>query len=91
MPAATDDFSTNPESPSSTSYDHAAAVATSDTVDLTHVSRALYIGVSGDVVVNTQGGEATVLFKAVPVGVLPVRATRVKATNTTATNIVALW
>lgn len=70
---------------------HAAAVTPSDSTDLTTSARSLYIGVSGDVTLDTVGGETTILFKAAPVGILPVRAQRVRATGTTATNIVALW
>lgn len=52
-------------------------------------ARALYIGVSGDVVVVSPSDQV-VTFKAVPVGVLPVRCKRVNAVNTTATDMVAL-
>ncbi len=69
--------------------DNAVLLTTSNTVDLVNVARSLYIGVSGDVKVITTGGD-TVVFTAVPVGILPVRVTRVFATLTTATNIVAL-
>ena len=67
----------------------AVAVTPSDTVNLLNEARSLYIGVTGDVTAVVRG--ATVLFKAVPVGILPVRVTRVNNTNTTATNIVALY
>jgi hypothetical protein len=89
MPAAVDNmvnFSDALLAPSR----NAAAITTSDTVDLGFVTKALYVGVSGDVVVIMAGGQ-TVTLKAVPVGYLPVRVSRVKATNTTATNLVALW
>jgi len=51
--------------------------------------RGLYIGVTGDVACQMDSG--TILFKAVPVGILPIRTSRVNSTNTTATNIVALY
>ena len=71
---------------------HAVAVTPSDTLDIgSTASRALWIGVTGDVTVTTAGGETSVTFKAVPVGWLQVRATRVWNTGTTATNIVAVW
>lgn len=70
---------------------NAAAVTPSDSTDLTYATRALYIGVTGDVVVNMVGTGATITYKAVPVGILPIRVTRVLSTNTTATNILALW
>lgn len=68
---------------------NAAAVTTSDTVDLAQPSE-LYIGVTGDVKVN-MSGVGTVVFKAVPVGRLRVKVIRVYATLTTATNILALF
>lgn len=54
------------------------------------ICRALYIGVTGDVNVITADGD-TVLFKAAPVGVLPVQCQSVQSTSTTATNILALY
>lgn len=65
------------------------AVTPHNTNELTKVSRALYIGVSGDVAVVMQDG-TTLTFKAVPVGLLPIRVKIVKSTGTTATDIVAL-
>jgi hypothetical protein len=71
---------------------NAAAITPSDTTDLTQFTRFLYVGGTGDITVNMAGSGATVLFKAVPVGVvLPIRVSRVLATGTTATNVVALW
>jgi hypothetical protein len=75
----------------SSPFEHGAAVTPSDSVDLTQVTRALYVGGAGDVTLITAGGD-TALFKAVPVGTtLNVRAARVTATGTTATNLLALW
>lgn len=91
MPAAIDDFSTFRtalESP----YDHAAAITTSDTTDLSDVTRAIYVGggAPGNITCTINGVD--VVFKLVPVGtVLQVRTSRVKATGTTATDLVALW
>lgn len=70
----------------------AVAVTPHDTnVLTTGVTRALYIGVSGDVEVVLADGGTAVVFKSVPIGILPVRAQIVKATLTTATNILALY
>ena len=70
----------------------AVAVTPHDTTPLaTGICRALYIGVTGDVEVVMADGGTAVVFKAVPVGILPVRAQIVKATLTTATNILALY
>lgn len=69
--------------------DNAVAVTPSDSVAITY-PRSLYVGVSGDVKVTMKGG-GVVTFKAVPVGVLPIRPVLVWATGTTATNILALY
>ena len=68
----------------------AIAVTTSNTVNFA-LCRALYIGGTGDVSVLTPNNATAVVFKAVPVGVLPVQAIRVNATGTSATDIVALY
>lgn len=67
----------------------AFAVTASDSTTLAGV-RSLYIGVSGDVAVVTPDRATSVVFKSVPVGILPVRAVKVLSTGTTATNILAL-
>lgn len=51
--------------------------------------RSLYIGVSGDVFLDTPN-QTNIRFRNVPIGVLPVAAVRVRATST-ATDIVALY
>ena len=69
---------------------HAAAVTPDDANDLSHVCRALWIGVGGNITVITLGGETVV--HTVPAGArLDLQCTRVKATGTTATGIVAWW
>lgn len=70
---------------------NAVAVTPSDTVDLAHTASALYIGTSGNVKVNMEGSGSAILFKSVPVGILPGRFTRVLTTSNAATDIVALW
>ncbi len=68
---------------------NAAAVTTHDTNELTYVTRGLYIGGAGSVVVTIGGSDVT--FSGVPAGtILPIRVTKVK-TASTATLIVALW
>ena len=57
---------------------------------LTKTTRALYVGVTGNVNLTTEKGE-TVLFKNVPVGILPIQVTHVLATNTTASEIIGLY
>lgn len=68
----------------------AVAVTPSDTTLIDPVPRALYVGGTGSVVIDTLGGDTSITLAGVPAGtVLRIRATRVKAA-TTATGIVAL-
>ncbi len=70
----------------------AAAVVTPDDLnDLGNTSRSIYVGTSGDLAVHMIGQSVPVVFKAVPVGILPIRVDRVLVTGTTAANVVALW
>ena len=69
----------------------AVGVTPDDAVDLRRTSRSVYIGTSGDLVVHMVGQIVPVVFKAVPIGVLPIRIDRVLNTGTTAADIVALW
>lgn len=74
----------------STADRNAEVVVPSDTVNLVEPSRALYIGVTGDVSVEMAGVGSAIVFIAVPVGVLQIEVTRVNSTNTDATDMVAL-
>jgi hypothetical protein len=68
----------------------AEVVTPSDTVNFpSGACRALYVGVTGDVTAVVSG--TAILFKAVPVGILPVSCSRVNLTATTATSIVVLY
>ena len=89
MPDTTDNvrFQDTAESPAR-SY---GSLTPSDTVDLTNLTKALYVGGAGNLVAVSISGEV-VTFTAVPAGtVLPIRVKRVNATGTTATAIVALY
>ena len=69
---------------------HAETVTPSDSVDLTTVARALYVGAAGDVAV-LMNDDSTATFVGVAAGsILPIRVKRVNSTSTTATSIVAL-
>lgn len=73
-----------------TIYGDAFAVTPSDSVNLPPACTGLYVGATGNVVVETLSG-ATITFLAVPVGALiPIQVRKVKATGTTATSIVGL-
>ena len=68
-----------------------AVVVPSDTVQLAQVSRAIYVGSTGDIAAELASG-TQVTFTAVPAGmILPLRLRKIRSTGTSATNIVALW
>ena len=70
---------------------HHFAITPNDTTEETNAFRGLYVGVGGDVVILSVGGEV-VTYKGVPTGfVIPIQGARVNATNTTATNMVGIW
>ena len=76
---------------SSGAYNRAVAITPSDSVNLTDITRGIYVGGAGAVVVVWEDN-STSTFSAVPVGtVLNVKAKRVNATNTTATLLLALY
>jgi hypothetical protein len=71
---------------------NAVAVTPSDSTELTYVSRALYVGVGGNLAVKLRDDSIAVVLVGVAEGsVLPLQVKQVMATDTTATNIVALW
>jgi hypothetical protein len=71
--------------------DNAAAVTPNDSVDLTNVARALYIGTGGDVKITTAGGDTVTLNDVQGGSILPIRTKRVFSTGTTASNMVAIY
>ncbi len=82
--------STNVENTSAPAI-YAGAVTASDSANLSSISRAIYVGSSGDVAA-VMPDDAVVTFVAVQAGsILPVRIKRVNATGTTAANIIALY
>lgn len=70
--------------------EHALEIAPSDVAALPHLTRALYVGGTGDLALDLQG--VVVRLANVPAGsFLPLRARQVRATGTTATGIVGFW
>lgn len=68
-----------------------AVVTPHDSTNLAHLTRALYVGGTGNLVAVMDDG-STCLFSAIPVGtILPIQCKRVNSTSTTATLIVALY
>lgn len=67
------------------------AVTPNNSVDLTFVPKALWIGGAGNVAVIALEDNASVTLNGCQAGqIIPIRVTRVLATGTTATNIVAM-
>ena len=72
--------------------EHAFSITPHATDELSHTTRAIYIGGAGDVELVLKGDSTAVVFSAVPAGtLLPVRAKRVVSTNTTATGIIGVF
>ncbi len=84
-----DAFSSHGHSLDSPAYE-GFAVVTSDSTDFDKTTRAIYVGVSGDIAVVMESGDV-LTFIGVPQGtVLPVRAKRVNTTNTGASFMIGL-
>lgn len=67
----------------------AFAITPHNSTNFTKFCRAIYVGTTGDVSIETYGG--TIVFVGVPAGtILPVVCTRVNATGTTADDLVGL-
>lgn len=69
-----------------------SAVTPDDVIPLANVSKALYIGTAGTVVLRAVDDSADATFVGLQAGqTLPVRASHVRATGTTAGNINNLY
>lgn len=71
--------------------DNLVAITPNDSTDLVNVSRAIYVGGAGDLVVTPYGGGSNVTLAVVAGAVLPIRVSRVLSTGTTATGLVNLY
>lgn len=67
------------------------AITANDATDLAAETRAIYVGVAGDVVAVLSSGDEVTFAGVVGSTVLPIRARRIKATGTTATQLVGLY
>ncbi|MGJ8582979.1 MAG: spike base protein, RCAP_Rcc01079 family [Marinosulfonomonas sp.] len=69
----------------------AIEIAPNDTVPLAAVSRAIYVGQTGDVVAEMQSGQV-VTFQNVQSGtILAVRTLKILQSGTTAAGLIAMW
>lgn len=69
---------------------HGFSITPNDGADLPEITRALYVGGPGAIVVVMLSGAELVVSGVAAGTVLPVRARRVKATGTTATAMLGL-
>ena len=88
MPAAAGNIQFSSGTMSAPAMD-AFVITPSDSLNFNTICRMVYVGVAGDISLVTAMG-TTVLFKAVPVGILNVMALRINATGTLATTMLAL-
>jgi hypothetical protein len=78
-------------SANSTVTAHGAEVVTPNDTTEIPVTRALYVGVGGNLAVTMADGQV-VTFIGVPTGVvIPIQVSKVMATNTAATSLLALY
>lgn len=70
---------------------HGAVLVTKSDATVLPTTRALYVGVAGDLNLRFPDQNQTVLFTNVPVGIFPVQVDQVLSTSTTASGIVALY
>lgn len=86
----TDPFASHADSTLAPSAD-CFAITPNDNAGLPRVTKALYVGTGGDVVLRPLRSDVDVLFRNLPSGgILDVRASAVRATGTTAADLVAL-
>lgn len=77
---------------SSVPAEHAFVVTPSNTDDLAHATRGLWVGGAGNISVDLVGGETAVVFVGVAAGtLLPLAVTKVRSSSTTATSIVGIY
>jgi len=66
-------------------------VTPSDSVNLTDVPRAIYVGGTGDVVAVSADGSVKTFANVSAGSILPIRPVRINSTSTTATSLLALY
>jgi hypothetical protein len=69
----------------------AFAITPSNSEDLPHLTRAIYVGGTGDIAVVMQGGDEVTFSSVFAGSLLPVRVKRVKVTGTTATLLIGIY
>lgn len=67
------------------------AITPHDSTNFTFVTRGIYVGVGGTIVIVAKEGGAVTYKNAVAGSIIPVRAIRVNSTSTTATDLVGIY
>lgn len=81
------DFADSPGGPAARAF----AIVPHATDELETITKAIYVGGTGDVTVRPLASDTHVLFRNVPAGsILDIRVRAVRAAGTTATDIVGL-
>lgn len=75
----------------STAPAHGAVAITPNDSTTFPVTRAVYVGATGNLTVRMADGQDNVLFSNVPVGVLPIQVDKIYTTGTGASAILALY
>lgn len=87
-----DDFVGYDKSIMSAPPEHAAIITPDDSTDLTHATRAIFVGATGGALKVTMVGGEVLVWPDLPAkSVIPMRVKRVWLTSQVATPIVALW
>ncbi|MCX7676501.1 MAG: hypothetical protein N2Z59_03885 [Alteraurantiacibacter sp.] len=80
-------FADSPLAPATQTF----PIVPSDSAELHRVTKAIYVGETGDIVLRALNSDTDVLFRNVPAGsILDVRVRAVRQTGTTAASIVGL-
>lgn len=80
------DYSSGLQAPATNAF----AVVPDDAVDLAETTRAVYVGVGGNVAVLMRDGNAVTFRNVYDGALLPIRVARILATGTTASDILGL-
>ena len=87
MPNPFEQYADTPTAPALNCF----AITPDDAAELALVTKAIYVGEAGDVVLRSVQGNTDVTFRNVPEGyILDVRVLAVRATGTTAGSLIGL-
>lgn len=71
--------------------ENAFAVTPNDSADMDFVTRAIYVGVAGNVKMTLLGGTTVTFVGLVAGGLYPLRVKRIWSTGTTASNLIGVY